>query len=179
MVPTKSVMGLVRNQAQSSAVVTALLSSGFVQGDISTLHLDRPPSGKLLHTLARHVYTSTSSGIGAGIGTVLGLLVGLGLHGIPGAGPFIGAWLMMAMLAATGAAFGWASGLFVGFGIAEVEAKKYEKKIREGAILLSIHVDDRSQRSHARTVLAGYGATNIATFEEEYNPHALVPANAP
>ena len=168
MVSTKYVLGLVRNQAQSDAIVTVLLNSGFVRRDIST-------HGDLVHGLPMPLHVSTSSGIGTGIGAVVGLLVGLGLHTIPGVGPLIGAGLMMAMLGSTGAALGWVSGSFIGIGLVESEARHYEKKIREGAILLSIRVDDRSQRSHARTVLAGYGATHIATVGEGYTPHRLVP----
>ncbi len=179
MVSTESVMGLVRNQAQSDALVTGLLHTGFPRGDISTFQLDHPPSNRLRRRLARHVYTDRSAGIGALIGTVLGLVVGVVLQALPGSNPFVGAGLTMAILAVTGAAFGWVGGLSVEFGISELEAKHYDKRIHEGAILLSIRVDDRTQRSHARRVLAGYGATHIATFGDEYNPGVLVPALAP
>lgn len=178
MATTKSVLGMVRNRAQADAVTAALMTTGFTKGDVSTLQLGRQPSGELMHGLPKPVYTGTYGGVGAAIGTLMGLLVGLGVLSIPGIGPFFVIGTVVAAISAVfmGAVFGGVVGSVVGLGVAELHARQYESKIRAGAILMSISVDDRDQRAHARKILAGYGATNIATVGERYEHQALTPA---
>lgn len=180
MVSTKSVLGLVRNRAQADAAIAALLNTGFTKADVSTLQLGSPPSGELTHGLPRPVYTGTYAVAGAAIGMFLGLLVGIGVLALPGVGaPFIVGTVVAAISAVfTGAAFGGILGSVVALGVAELHARQYEARIRAGAILMSVSVDDRSQRAHAKKVLAGYGATNITTVGERYVRQALTPALA-
>jgi hypothetical protein len=55
-------------------------------------------------------------------------------------------------------------------GIPEVEAKRYEGKIKGGNILLSVHVEDDNERSRAKKILARHGATDIVTVGEQGVP---------
>ncbi len=180
MLSTKSVLGLVRNRAQADAVLTALLNTGFVRTDFSTLGMGSESTGALLHGLPRPVYTSLSAAIGAGIGGALGLLVGLGLLAIPGIGPLLAVGPVLATIASTftGVAFGGITGSLVGVGVSEVRAKQYEAELRKGAILVSVYVDDRDQRAHARKVLRGYGATHLSTVGEVYAHRQLTHATS-
>lgn len=172
----KAVLGLVRNHAQVDAVIGALLNTGFVRTDISTLYSDRPTTGDFL--LGRGVQTPThtvaAAGVGVALGVALGLLAGLGALAIPGLGVFIAAGPIIAMICSViaGAAIGGVAGALAGLGISEIEARQYERKLRRGAILLSIRVDDQDQRAHAKKVLEGYGATNIATVGDKYVQNA-------
>ena len=65
---------------------------------------------------------------------------------IPGLGPFIAAGPIMAALAGAGVGGGRGgiTGALVGMGIPEYEAKRYEGRIKDGGILLSVHCDDSS-----------------------------------
>jgi hypothetical protein len=54
----------------------------------------------------------------------------------------------------------------IGLGIPEYEAKRYEGKIREGNVLISVHTDDRAERSRAKEILERAGAEDIADTAE-------------
>jgi uncharacterized membrane protein len=69
--------------------------------------------------------------------------------------------------AAIGAAVGGISGALIGMGIPEFEAKRYEGKIREGNILISVHTDDREEVKRAKEIFERAGATDISTAGEE------------
>jgi hypothetical protein len=47
-------------------------------------------------------------------------------------------------------------------GIPEYEAKRYEGKLREGNILLSVHTDDSKERDRAKQIFAAGGAEDIS-----------------
>jgi hypothetical protein len=172
----KAVLGLVRNHAQVDAVIGALLNTGFVRSDISTLCSGRPPTGAFVLDRSVQIPTRavTAGGFGIALGAALGLLAGLGALAIPGLGPFIAAGSIMTAIVSivAGASIGGIAGALAGLGISEIEARQYQSKLRDGVILLSIHVDDHDQRAHAKKVLEGYGATNIATVGDRYDRYA-------
>ena len=78
----------------------------------------------------------------------------------------------MAALAgvAIGGATGGLIGALVGMGIPEFEAKRYEGKIRQGNILISVHTEDAKQRERAKDVFEIAGAEDIS-----YTSEASVP----
>jgi outer membrane lipoprotein SlyB len=102
------------------------------------------------------------------LGGTLGLLAGVGALAIPGLGPFIAAGPIMAALsgAAAGAAAGGLTGALVGLGIPEYEAKQYESKLKEGNLLISVHTDDRDERSRAKEAFKQNHAEDISTTGE-------------
>src|SRR5450631_2221627 len=87
--------------------------------------------------------TATGVTTGGVIGGTLGLLAGIGALAIPGLGPFIAAGPIMAALAGlgVGGAVGGLVGALVGMGIPEYEAKRYEGRVKNGGVLLSVHCD--------------------------------------
>jgi uncharacterized membrane protein len=95
-------------------------------------------------------------------------MVGIGALAIPGLGPFIAAGPIMAALsgAAAGAALGGVTGALIGFGIPEYEAKRYEGKLKEGNLLISVHTDDSTERERAKTIFEEAGAEDISYTEE-------------
>jgi hypothetical protein len=52
-------------------------------------------------------------------------------------------------------------------GIPEYEAKRYEGRVKEGGILLSVHCDNSDWVSKAKKVLQETGAEDIASAGEE------------
>ena len=108
------------------------------------------------------------------LGGGLGLLVGLGALAIPGLGPLIAAGPLMAALsgAAVGAAVGGISGALVGMGIPELEAKKYEGKIKDGNILLAVHTEDGDQIKLAKEIFERNQVEHIQTVGEASPPDA-------
>jgi len=91
-------------------------------------------------------------GIGAAIGGLGGLLVGLGALAIPGVGPVIAAGPLLAAL--TGAGVGAVTGGIVGaladLGIPDEEAEIYSEGLRRGNILVIAQVPDTSASAVTR-----------------------------
>jgi hypothetical protein len=71
-----------------------------------------------------------------------------------------------------GGAAGGIIGALVGMGIPEFEAKRYEGKIREGNILISVHTEDAKQRARAKDVFELAGAEDISYTSEASLPKA-------
>jgi hypothetical protein len=96
-------------------------------------------------------------------------LVGIGALAIPGLGPLIAAGPIVAALAGAGAVgtLGGFVGALAGMGIPEYEAKRYEGRIREGGVLLSVHCDSSDWVKRAKEVLAHTGAQDIASEGEK------------
>jgi hypothetical protein len=105
---------------------------------------------------------------GAVIGGTLGWLAGIGALAIPGIGPLIAAGPIVAALTGVGVggAIGGITGALVGMGIPEYEAKRFEGRIKEGGILLSVHCDDSNWTKKAKEILERTGATDIASAGE-------------
>ena len=148
----------------------ALKASGFRNTDISVLLPENAGSKDLAHekgTKAPEGATAGASG-GAVVGGVLGWLAGIGALAIPGVGPFIAAGPIIAALAGlgVGGAIGGITGALIGMGIPEYEAKRYEGRIREGGILLSVHSDDSSWTRRAKIILEQTGAQDVSSTGE-------------
>src|SRR4030095_4378538 len=109
---------------------------------------------------------------GLGVGGTLGLLAGIGALAIPGLGPFIAAGAIMGALggAGSGGATGGLIGALVGLGIPEFEAKRYEGKVREGNVLISVHTDDSDQLARAKDIFKRAGADDITSTGDPKPP---------
>jgi uncharacterized membrane protein len=109
---------------------------------------------------------------GGVLGGALGWLVGIGALAIPGVGPFIAAGPIMAALsgAAIGAAAGGLAGGLIGLGIPELEAKRYEAKIKSGNILISVHTEDSDEIKLAKQIFAQANAEDICATGESSVP---------
>ena len=106
---------------------------------------------------------------GGTIGGTLGLLAGIGALAIPGVGPFIAAGPIMGALAGlgVGGAVGGLVGALVGMGIPEYEAKRYEGRVKNGGVLLSVHCDTSDEITRAKDILKRTGAEDISSAGEE------------
>ena len=107
----------------------------------------------------------------------MGWLVGIGALAIPGLGPFIAAGPIMAALAGAGVggAVGGLTGALVGMGIPEYEAKRYEGRVKDGGILLSVHSDTSDEISRAKKILEGTNAQDISSTGESRGEKTDVP----
>lgn len=57
-------------------------------------------------------------------------------------------------------------GALVGMGIPEYEAKRYEGRVREGGVLLSVHCDDSTWVKRAKDLLEDTGAQDVSSTGE-------------
>src|SRR5215813_9304583 len=139
----KAVFGMAKTEAQAIRVVEQLKMAGFSNNDISVLFPDKRGTKDFAHEQHTKAPEGAATGAGTGgvLGGVLGWLVGVGTLAIPGLGPVIAAGPIMAALsgAAAGATLGGITGALIGFGIPEYEAKRYEGKLKEGNLLISVH----------------------------------------
>jgi hypothetical protein len=106
----------------------------------------------------------------------MGWLLGVGALAIPGLGAFIAAGPIMAALAGAGVAgtvLGIA-GALVGMGIPEYEAKRYEGRVKDGGILLSVHSGSSETTKRAKLILEATGAQDISSTSEAHSEHAKV-----
>jgi len=112
--------------------------------------------------------TAAGATSGAVIGGGLGWLAGIGALAIPGLGPLIAAGPIVAALAGAGAGgvLGGLTGALVGMGIPEYEAKRYEGRVKEGGILLSVHCDDSNWTKRAKEILERTGADDVSSAGE-------------
>ena len=165
-----AVFGIYRSRQEVEEAVQALKNSDFRATDISVLFSDNV--GTKDFAVEKHTKlpegSSAGAGTGAVIGGVLGWLTGIGVLAIPGIGPFIAAGPIVSMLAGLGAGgvIGGIAGALVGMGIPEYEAKRYEGRIKEGGILLSVHSDNADWKRRAMEILKQTGAVDIGSEGE-------------
>lgn len=165
-----AVYGIYRTRELAETAVDRLTASGFRNEDISVLLQDNVGTKDFAHKKDTKAPEGTTTGAVAGgaIGGTLGLLAGIGALAIPGVGPLIAAGPIMATLAGvgTGGVVGGIVGALVGMGIPEYEAKRYEGRIKEGGILLSVHCDNSDWVKKAKDLLKQTGADDISSTGE-------------
>jgi len=162
----KAVFCIAKTETQARNIVDQLKTAGFSNNDISVLFPDKSGTKDFAHEQNTKAPEGAATGAGTGgvLGGVFGWLVGIGALAIPGLGPFIAAGPIMAALsgAAAGAALGGISGALIGMGIPEYEAKRYEGKVKEGNILISVHTEDGTERSRVKDIFTQAGAEDIS-----------------
>lgn len=165
-----AVFGIYPTYANVESGVDALKAAGFRNTDISVLFPENVGSKDFAHEKGTKAPEGVTAGAtsGAVVGGVLGWLAGIGALAIPGIGPFIAAGPIMAALAGVGVggAIGGITGALIGMGIPEYEAKRYEGRIREGGILLSVHSDSSEWTKRAKIILEQTGAQDISSTGE-------------
>jgi hypothetical protein len=68
--------------------------------------------------------------------------------------------------AGVGGTVGGVAGALVGMGIPEYEAKRYEGRVKNGGILLSVHSDNSEWTSKGKAILERTGAEDISSTGE-------------
>ena len=165
-----AVFGIYPTTSQAERSVDRLMASGFTSDDISVLLPDHNSTKEFAHEKNTKAPEGTTTGVAASgaIGGTLGLLAGIGALAIPGVGPLIAAGPIMGALAGlgVGGAVGGLIGALVGMGIPEYEAKRYEGRIKDGGVLLSVHCDTSDQITRAKDLLKQTGAEDISSSGE-------------
>jgi hypothetical protein len=178
----KAVFGIAKSESQAIMIADNCKAAGFTANDISVLFPDKQGTKDFAHE--QHTKApegaATGAGTGAILGGALGWMVGIGALAIPGLGPFIAAGPIMAALAgaAGGAAAGGLVGALIGMGIPEYEAKRYEGKVKDGNVLLSVHTEDSNERDRAKKILEAGGAEDISYTGEASVPKEQKTPNA-
>src|SRR6476660_2799481 len=174
-----AVFGIYPNRTSVESAVDAFKAAGFRNSDISVLFPENAGTKDFAHEKSTKAPegATTGAGTGAVLGGGLGWLVGIGALAIPGLGPFIAAGPIMAALAGAGVggAVGGLTGALVGMGIPEYEAKRYEGRVKDGGILLSVHSDSSEETKRAKEILQQTGAQDISSTGETRGDKTAVP----
>ncbi len=169
----KSVFGIYQNRAAAENGVNFLKTNGFEMKDISLLLPQEAGSQEMTYVKGSRASEGAAAGAGTGaiLGGVLGLLFGIGSIAIPGVGPFIAAGPLMVALAGmgVGGTLGIVSGTLVGFGFPEYEAQRYEGYVKQGGVLISVHVADHELSEKAKNLLKITDAKDISVVNELKN----------
>ena len=159
------------SRSEAEIAVSQLTAAGFSGQDVSVLMADKAGTRDFAtekNTKAPEG-TTTGAGVGGTVGGTIGLLAGIGAIAIPGVGPLIAAGPIMATLAGlgVGGAVGGVVGALIGMGIPEYEAKRYEGRVKDGGILVSVHCDSSDEVSRAKDILKGAGGVDVASSGEK------------
>ncbi len=173
-----AVFGIYPSYANVESGVDGLKAAGFSNRDISALFPAGAGSRDFAHEKGTKAPEGATAGAGTGVvlGGVMGWLLGVGALAIPGLGPFIAAGPIMAALAGAGAAgvVGGIAGALVGMGIPEYEAKRYEGRVKDGGILLSVHSNSSDETKRAKLILEATGAQDISSTGEAKSDHEKI-----
>jgi uncharacterized membrane protein len=165
---------IAKSHQQAEQIVNQLQTSGFPSDEISILLPDTEGKHDIGHVKATKAPEGATTGAAAGgvMGGVLGLLAGIGALAIPGVGPFIAAGPIMAALsgAAIGGTAGGLVGGLIGLGIPEIEAKRYEEKLRAGNYLIAVHTHDSKQEDRVKEIFKNAGAEDITSSSMSAGP---------
>jgi hypothetical protein len=159
------------SRSEAEIAVSQLTAAGFSSQDVSVLMADKAGTRDFAtekNTKAPEG-TTTGAGVGGTVGGTIGLLAGIGAIAIPGVGPLIAAGPIMATLAGlgVGGAVGGVVGALIGMGIPEYEAKRYEGRVKDGGILVSVHCNSSDEVSRAKDILKGAGGDDVASSGEK------------
>ena len=168
---SRMIIGVFNERASADSAINELRDFGISAKDISIIMKDSP-TAKV--STGSSVVGGAASGATTGgvLGGLAGLLIGVGAIAIPGIGAlliggplaaalgFTGAVATTISGAVTGALAGGLVGALVGWGVPEEEAKVLEQRVREGAILLAIPVNELNEEE-TREILEAHGADQI------------------
>ena len=165
-----AVFGIYPSYTSVEIGVDALRAEGFNNSDISVLFPESSGTRDFAHEKNTKAPEGATTGAGTGVvlGGAMGWLLGIGALAIPGMGPFIAAGPIMAALAGAGVGgtVGGIAGALIGMGIPEYEAKRYEGRVKDGGILLSVHSDNSDWTKRAKEILKRTGAQDISSTGE-------------
>ena len=171
---TRRAIGVFSHRHDAEAALGELRSAGFSMNQVSLIakderHIDRQ-SGH--HGDDNKADEGLRSGAitGGVLGTLGGLLVGLGALAIPGVGPVIlaGATATTLATALTGGVIGAAAGSIVGglvgLGIPEEQAKVYSDRFSKGHYLLMVEGTD-AELDRAEAILRRRGIEDFIIYD--------------
>jgi hypothetical protein len=178
-----AVFGIYPSYTTVEMGVEGLKAGGFSNRDISVLLPQSTGNKDFAHEKGTKAPEGATAGAGTGVvlGGAMGWLLGVGALAIPGLGPFIAAGPIMAALAGAGVggAIGGITGALIGMGIPEYEARRYEGRVKNGGILLSVHCDSSESIRRAKQILERTGAQDVSSSGEASSDDSSINRHLP
>lgn len=173
--------GLYLKKSDVDQAVNQLRNGGFAVEDISLLAPERGGKGDFVHEQRTNLKEGAL--IGAAVGFFFFGFVGLGL-GLAefvnfqkaNVGVGVSNWFIFGGVGAlVGLFLGAASGALAGIGSPKTAAKRYGFYLKEGGIVLSVHLKDEAERKWANAILEKTGAEDISDLQESKIWDTIVP----
>lgn len=172
------VLGIFANKTDAEDAIEELKDIGYNAKDMSIVMRDANDVKDVADATGASVADSAVAGATTGgvIGGLAGLLIGIGAIAIPGVGAVLIGGPLAAALGLTGAAAttvsgavtgalaGGLVGALVGVGVPEEDARFYEERVSQGAILVVVPVSP-GRTEEARTILEDNGAEQVKAVE--------------
>ncbi len=180
----KTVVGLFDDIARAKTAALDLEEAGIPHNDISLVANNE--GGRYAPT-DTDTPTTTTTGhaighdalVGAEIGGVAGLLLGLTGFAVPGVGWVVGAgWIVTTIVGAgAGAMIGGLVGALTDVGVPAEDAAQYTEGVRRGGVLLAVKAqDDMAHR--AAQIIGDDGAVNIEERAAQFAQAGTTPSPA-
>ncbi len=190
----KTIVGLFDDMAEAKKAALDLESAGIAHNDISLVannenarYAANSEDTTAAPTVSGHAIGHDAM-VGAEVGGVAGLLLGLTGLAIPGLGWVATAGWLGGMLlgAGTGLVVGGLVGALTHVGVPEEDAAHYNEGVRRGGTLIAVKAED-AMATRVAQILGDDGAVNIDERAEQYKQTGFVPtpntpatpANAP
>ncbi len=168
----KSIFCIAASRNQADRIVDCLKTESFSNNDISVLFADQDDTHDFAHE--KHTKEPEAVVTGAGVGgETLRWIPGMGTLATSGVGSFIAAGPIITVFrgASVGATVCDIAGGLIEMGIPEFEARRYEGKIKQGNVLISVHTENSDKIARAKELFTQAGAHDIYTTL----PHWLRP----
>ena len=167
----KSTFCFATSRGQAERIIDHLRTESFSKNDISVLFANQGALPELGRENITKTAAETVQGAGTDsfIGEPLNWVAGIGVLAIPGLGPFIAAGPIIAAL--SGAAGGDIAGGLMSLGVSEMEARRYERELDNGNILLCVHTDDAGDIARAKDIFKEAAPKTFAARVKP--PHTL------
>lgn len=174
----KTVFGIYKMRREAENAVNALRTNGFNTKEISVLLPEDMGKQDHFHLKASKIPEGAVAGASAGavLGGTLSLLASIGTLMIPGVGPFIAAGPLLSALAGIGlgGTAGALAGALAAYGISEVDAQRYESLLKEGRVLVSVHIGavdsshsgEADLSAKAKNIMEATGAIEVSISSE-------------
>ncbi len=139
---TKLLLGVFPQQEEADETIMDLADAGFVTDEISVIakedtmqrYRSREVSGETIVT-------------GGILGGLAGLFIATTPIILPGFGILVAGPLAAITGLALGAVAGGVLGALIDMGVSESQARRYERRIQEGAILIGVTVDETNEKT--------------------------------
>jgi hypothetical protein len=167
--PQRSVFCIALSRGRAGRIVLDLKEASFPNTEISALFLDQSAiASRNAEQQARYAEGETPSQSADVICGVMAWIAAVACRVVPGTDPIIAAGPIASELNGIDGS-SVADGL-IDFGVPQLEARRYENRIRDGNILVSVHTESRDKSEQAREIFSAAGAEDICMMTENPSP---------